>query len=108
MMSDLESPPNWQQAAARIGSSAQLWKRRLRRFRAGLSFLIVAMAQFLSPAAAADPASRIDPPAWSHRHSRQEIQAYGARIARAEAPETQRTLTMHEARLRRILRQDRG
>ena len=77
-------------------------KRRLVRFRAGLSFVIVAAAQFLSPAAAADPASKIDPPAWSYRHSRQEIQAYGAR-ATAQEPEQKVSRVLREARRRSAL-----
>jgi hypothetical protein len=78
--------------------------RRLSRFRAFVSFFLVAAAQFLSPAAAADPASKIDPPAWSHRHSQGELQAYGAR-ATAQEPEKKRIPVIREARLRRILRQ---
>jgi hypothetical protein len=78
-------------------------KRRLTRFRAFVPFLLVATAQFLSPAAAADPASKIDPPAWSHRHSKAELQAYGAR-ATAQEPEKKNMRTIREAKLRRILR----
>jgi hypothetical protein len=58
--------------------------KRVARFRAFLSFFLVAAAQFMSPAAAADPASKIDPPAWSHRHSKEELQSYGARAAAQE------------------------
>jgi hypothetical protein len=79
-------------------------KRRVARFRALVSFCLVATAQFLSPAAAADPASKIDPPTWSYRHSTEEIQAYGARAA-AQEPEKKNNPVMREARLRRILNQ---
>jgi len=79
-------------------------KRRVARFRVLVSFCLVATAQFLSPAAAADPASKIDPPAWSYRHFREEIQAYGARAA-AQEPEKKSHPIMREARLRRILNQ---
>ena len=65
--------------------------------------MLVSVAQFLSPAAAADPASKIDPPAWSHRHSKEEIQAYGAR-ASAQEPEKKTSPVIREARLRRLLR----
>lgn len=78
-------------------------QRRLARYRAALSFLIVAAAQFLSPAAAADPASKIDPPAWSHRHSPAEIQAYKARAA--QEPDKKANPVIRESRLRRILEQ---
>lgn len=77
-------------------------QKRLTRFRAFVSFFLVASAQFLSPAAAADPASKIDPPAWSHRHSREEIQAYGARAA-AQEPEKKVNPVIRESKLRRIL-----
>ena len=80
-------------------------KRRIARFRAFVSFFFVAGAQFLSPTAAADPASKIDPPAWSHRHTREEIQAYGARAA-AQEPEKNSNPVIREARLRRILNRD--
>ena len=80
--------------------------RQLSRFRAFVSFFLVAAAQFLSPAAAADPASKIDPPAWSHRHSKQEVQAYGARATAWEA-EKKRVPVIRETRLRRILREQR-
>ena len=64
---------------------------RLARFRALIGFYLVAMAQFLSPAAAADPASKIDPPSWSHTHSQQELQSYGNRV-HAQEPEVKKTL----------------
>ncbi len=64
--------------------------------------MLVAMAQFLSPSAAADPASKIDPPAWSYRHTQQEIQAFGAR-ARDLEPKTDQKIS--QARFRRLLRQ---
>lgn len=80
------------------------FKTRVARFRALLSFFLVAMAQFMSPAAAADPSSKIDPPAWSYRHSRQEMQAYGARPS-AQEPEKQNRQSITRARLRRILMQ---
>jgi hypothetical protein len=78
--------------------------RRLARLRSLISFFLVAAAQFLSPAAAADPASKIDPPAWSHRHSKEELQAYGTRAA-AQEPEKKINPVIREARLRRILNQ---
>ncbi len=78
-------------------------KRRLVRLRSFVSFVLVAMAQYLSPAAAADPASKIDPPAWSHRHSQQEIQAYGAR-AQARESEKKTDQKISQAKLRRLLR----
>lgn len=81
-------------------------KRRLARSRAFVSFLLVATAQFLSPAAAADPASKIDPPAWSHRHSKEELQAYGAR-ATAQEPEKKNARVIRETKLRRFLRDQR-
>jgi hypothetical protein len=77
-------------------------RRRLARFRAFVSFFLVAAAQFLSPAAAADPASKIDPPTWSRQHSKEEMEAYGAR-ASAQEPEKKINPTFREARLRRIL-----
>jgi len=78
-------------------------RKRLNRIRALVSFLVVAVAQLLSPAAAADPASKIDPPAWSHRHSKEELQAYGARAA-AQEPEKKNQQEIREAKLREILR----
>src|SRR6478735_12177220 len=77
-------------------------RRRLARFRAFVSFFLVATAQLLSPAAAADPASKIDPPAWSRQHSKEDMQAYGAR-ASAQEPEKRVNPVFREARLRRIL-----
>lgn len=82
----------------------QALTRRLARYRAAVSFFLVAAAQFLSPAAAADPASKINPPAWSHRHSKEELQAYGAR-ATAQEPEKKGNPVMREVRIRRNLRQ---
>ncbi len=84
----------------------QAMKRRVTRFRAFVSFLLVAFAQFLTPAAAADPASKIDPPAWSHRHSKEELQAYGARAV-AQEPEQKNARTLRAATLRRLLKQTR-
>lgn len=81
----------------------EVLQQKLSRLRAFLSFFLVAAAQFLSPAAAADPASKIDPPAWSHRHSHAEILAYGARAA-AHDSEKKNQRVMRESRLRRILR----
>jgi len=80
-------------------------KRRVARFRALVSFCLVAAAQFLSPAAAADPASKIDPPVWSYRHSQEEIKAYGARAA-AQEPEKKSKQVIREAKLRRILKSE--
>jgi hypothetical protein len=65
---------------------------RLARYRALLGFYLVAMAQFLSPAAAADPASKIDPPAWSHTHSEQELQSFGMR-SRSQEPEKKQRIS---------------
>jgi len=79
-------------------------QRRVLRLRSFASFLLVAMAQYLSPAAAADPASKIDPPAWSHRHSQQEIQAYRAR-SQAQEPDKKAAQKFSQAKLRRLLRQ---
>ena len=76
---------------------------RISCYRAILSYYIVAMAQFLSPAAAADPASKIDPPEWSYRHTQEEIQSYGARVA-AQEPEKKSDQSIREANLRQILR----
>lgn len=84
--------------------SLQILRRRLARFRAFVSFFLVATAQFLSPAAAADPAWKIDPPAWSHRHSQADVLAYGAR-ATAQERDKKSTPAIREARLRRVLRQ---
>lgn len=55
-------------------------KRRLALIRALICYHLVAFAQMLSPAAAADPSSRIDPPAWSQTHNQQELQSYGRRV----------------------------
>ena len=79
-------------------------QRQWTHFRAGLSYFLIAAAQFLSPAAAADPASKIDPPAWSYQHSQEEIQAYGARIT-AQEPDEKLSQRLRESRLRRILAQ---
>lgn len=78
-------------------------KKRLNHIRALVSFVLVAVAQLLSPAAAADPASKIEPPAWSHRHSKEELQAYGARAA-AQEPEKKNHQELRVAELRRLLR----
>lgn len=78
-------------------------KRRLARFRTLVSFFLVGAAQQLSPAAAADPASRIDPPAWSQQHTRDELQAYGARIP-AQEPAKKQKVVLKETRLRRFLK----
>lgn len=75
--------------------------------RSFVSFVLVAVAQLMSPAAAADPASKIDPPAWAHRHSREEIQAYRSRAA-AQEPERKTNPVIREARLRRILDRQQG
>ena len=81
--------------------SLQPLARRLSRLRTYGSFLLVAGAQFLSPAAAADPASKIDPPAWSHHDSKEELQAYGAR-ATAQEPEKTSHQMVRDVRLRRL------
>ena len=79
------------------------FKIRISCYRAILSYYIVAMAQFLSPAAAADPASKIDPPVWSYRHTQEEIQSYGARVT-AQEPDKKSDQFSREVRLRRILK----
>lgn len=81
----------------------EIAKRRWARFRACVSFFLVAAAQFLSPAAAADPASKIIPPAWSHRHSHADLKAYGRKVAIHE-PEKKSVGVIREAKLRRILK----
>jgi hypothetical protein len=81
---------------------SNVMKRRVDRFRTFLSFSLAAIAQFLSPTAAADPASKIDPPAWAYNHSRQEIQAYGVR-ANAQDSDKKNTQATRQARLRRRL-----
>lgn len=78
-------------------------KKRWTRFRALVSFHLVATAQFLCPAAAADPASKIDPPAWSYRHSQEELQAYGI-SAKTEEPNEVEQQKMRQTRLRRALK----
>jgi len=85
-----------------MSSEIEALRRRLARYRAFVSFFLIASAQFLSPAAAADPASKIDPPAWARQHSKEEMQAYGAR---GSAQEFQKKLNpvYREARLRQIL-----
>jgi hypothetical protein len=85
---------------AQMMRDAEKLKWRLARYRALIGFYLVALAQFLSPAAAADPASKINPPAWSHHHSPQEIQAYGLR-ARSQEPEKRKPIS--RVRLRQIL-----
>ncbi len=79
-------------------------RRRLAHLRAFVSFALVAAAQFLSPAAAADPASKIDPPAWSYRHTKEEIQAFGAGFADQD-PAKKDARDIREMRIRRLLRQ---
>jgi hypothetical protein len=59
--------------------------RRLARFRALASFHVVALAQFLCPSAAADPASRIDPPTWTTRAYQDQLQAPAGKAAAAGA-----------------------
>ena len=84
-----------------MGSAVYFLRKRLLRLWAFVSFFLVAAAQFMSPAAAADPASKIDPPTWSHRHSKEELQAYGAR-ATAREPEKKLNFAIREARRRRL------
>jgi hypothetical protein len=74
------------------------------RMRAYIAFSFVAIAQLMCPAAAADPASKIDPPAWSYKHTQDELQAYGIAV-NAEIPEEITVQSIREARLRRLLRQ---
>jgi len=80
----------------------KLMKRRLAFFRAFVSFYLVAVAQLLSPAAAADPASKIDPPSWSYKHSQEEVQAYRGHMD-AQEPEKKTSLSVVQARQRRML-----
>jgi hypothetical protein len=94
---------NVQNSFKDVAVNSRSLKLRISCYRAILSYYIVAMAQFLSPAAAADPASKIDPPVWSYRHTQEEIQSYGARIA-AQEPEKKSDQIIREAKLRRILR----
>lgn len=84
-------------------STVEAVRGRWARLRAYGSFFLVATAQLLSPAAAADPASRIVPPPWSHRHSEKEIEAYGKKASLHES-EKKPALTIREAKLRRLLR----
>ena len=79
-----------------------MMKMRVARLRAFMTYSLVAMAQFLSPAAAADPASKIDPPAWSYKHSQEELQAYGKR-AQAQEADQKMSRSISQARLRRIM-----
>lgn len=74
----------------------------LRLVRALVCYHLVAFAQMLSPAAAADPASRIDPPAWSYVHSQQELQSYGIRVS-AQDQQKSETRRVSQVRLKRIL-----
>ncbi|MBL9208518.1 MAG: hypothetical protein JNN01_25775 [Opitutaceae bacterium] len=77
-------------------------QRRISLLRALICYHLVAFAQMLSPAAAADPASRIDPPAWSHAHSQQELQSYGSRV---QTPEHRKVdgRRLSQVQLRRLL-----
>lgn len=54
----------------------KLSKRQLAYCKAYLSYFVIASAQFLCPAAAADPASKINPPEWSIREVQEQIEAY--------------------------------
>lgn len=78
-----------------------LLEMRIRWLRGMMIYAIIATAQLLCPAAAADPASKIDPPAWSYKHSQEEVQAYGIR---AKGKEKDQTLVhrISQTRLRRI------
>jgi len=80
-------------------------KRRMTYFRAFVSFYLVAVAQLLSPAAAADPASKIDPPTWSHRHSQEEVRAYQGRVNVQEPEKRNTSQSVMQARQRRMLMQ---
>lgn len=80
-------------------------KRRIALLKALLCYHLIAFAQMLSPSAAADPASKIDPPSWSYCHSQQEVQSYGSRIT-AQEPEKQRERRINQVRLKRILGRD--
>jgi hypothetical protein len=78
-------------------------KRRFTYLRAFVSFNLVAAVQLMNPAAAADPASKIDPPHWSHTHSQEEVQAYRTH-AHIQEPEKKTSQSVVQARLRRMLR----
>ena len=79
-------------------------RQRLAFVRALVCYHFVAFAQMLSPAAAADPASRIDPPAWSYVHSQQELQSYGIRVT-AQDRQKSETRRVSLVRMKRILDQ---
>ncbi|MFO1448533.1 MAG: hypothetical protein U1F61_10280 [Opitutaceae bacterium] len=78
-------------------------RRRITFLRALICYHLVAFAQMLSPAAAADPSSRIDPPAWSQVHSQQELQSYGIQ-ARAPDQRTMDGRRISQVKLRRLLK----
>jgi hypothetical protein len=77
-------------------------KRRLALLRALISYHLVAVAQMLCPASAADPSSRIDPPAWSQNHTQQELQSYGLRSETQERQKNE-ARRLSQVKLRRIL-----
>ncbi len=97
-------PQHSRKGGGAVSNDLKTFATRWARFRACVSLFLVAAAQFLSPAAAADPASKINPPEWSHRHSEKEIKAYGKTVAPRGTP-TRSTAVLRESRLRRILKE---
>jgi hypothetical protein len=85
-------------------STTALIQRKIRHVRAVFTLTVIAAVQLMSPSAAADPASKIDPPAWSYRHSQQEVEAYGIRVSR-DVPEQQGARKLSQIRLRRFMRE---
>ena len=88
-----------------MGLSRQYFILRWTYLRGLTNFHIIALAQLFSPAAAADPASRIVPPAWAHRHSREDLLAYGMRVE-AQELETKSHQPLSRVALKRILKPD--
>ena len=79
-----------------------IFKKKVAWLRSFATFSVVSAAQLLFPAVAADPAAKIDPPAWSHRHSREEVRAYRAH-ANGENPEQKDVQRIGKLKLRRML-----
>ena len=73
--------------------------RKFRFVQAALTYLIIAAGQLSNPAAAADPASKIDPPGWSYVHSQEEIEAYGQTLRSVDLARKSARL-LRESRLR--------
>ena len=78
------------------------FKKKIAWLRCFATFSVVAAAQLLFPIAAADKASKIDPPAWSHKHSREEVRAYRA-PANGENLEENEVQRIGNLKLRRML-----